>query len=210
MATLFASLNSDQSKLVLSCKSSKEIIDTLERIHNKKSDVYLMTLYEDYFALKMIENEKVAAYFSRVETLAHDIEDQGEKLSDNLKMCRIISGLLPKFNNFRTIWFNIKEGRTMDTLLARLQLEEDSHNKSERENSASVEAAVNAASSSTNRYKKNKKKNGKGDESKATCFSCSQVGHWKRNCPSLKAKGSSKENNSKMRMQRHFRRLELF
>lgn len=200
MATLFASLNSDQSKLVLSCKSSKEIIDTLESIHNKKSDVYLMTLYEDYFALKMCENEKVTSYFSRVDLLAHEIENVGEKLSDNLKMCRVISGLLPKFSNFRSIWFNMKEGRTMDTLLARLQLEEDSHNKTEREKSTSVEAAFNAAaSSSTNRYKNNKNKsksNGKSDESKATCFSCSKVGHFKRNCPSLKGKGSSgKQNN---------------
>lgn len=193
MATLFASLNADQGKLVLSCKSSQQIIDTLESIHNKKSDVRVMGLYEEYFSLKMSGDEKVASYFSRVDTLAHEIEDQGEKLSDNLKMCRIISGLTPKFSNFRTVWFNIKDGRTMDTLLAKLQLEEDSHSKAERENSASVEAAFNASSA----YYGKKNKKGKSDESKATCFSCSQIGHWKKNCPNLKGKGGGNENKSR-------------
>lgn len=195
MATLFASLNSDQSKLVLSSKSSKEIIDTLESIHNKKSDVHVMKLYEDYFALKMLEDETVAMYFTRVDTLAHEIEDQGEKLSDNLKMCRIISGLLPKFSNFRTVWFNIKETRTLNTLLSRLQLEEDSHSKTERERT-SIEAAFNA--SSNFRKNKGKKSGGKINESTATCHLCTKIGHFKRNCPDLKGNGSSsRENNSK-------------
>lgn len=187
MAVLFASLNADQSKLVLSCKSSKEIIDTLDSIHNKKSDVRVMGLYEEYFALKMSDDEKVASYYSRVDTLAHEIEDQGEKLSDNLKMCRIISGLTANFSNFRTVWFNIKEGRTMDALLAKLQLEEDSHNKLDREKSSSVEAAFSASKF----VNKNKKKNKPESVSKATCFECLQEGHWRRDCPKLKGNGSS-------------------
>ncbi|KAG5880152.1 hypothetical protein JTB14_003576 [Gonioctena quinquepunctata] len=40
-------------------------------------------------------------------------------------MVRIISSVTPKFKNFKTIWYNIKEGRDLDNLLARLQLEED-------------------------------------------------------------------------------------
>lgn len=121
----------------MSCKTSKEIISTLESIHGKRSDVRVMGLYEEYFALKMSEDEKVATYYSRVDTLSHEIEDQGEILSDKLKTSRIISGLTSKFGNFRTVWFNIKEdSRTMDTLLAILQLEEDSHSKTERDKSS--------------------------------------------------------------------------
>lgn len=122
VSVLFASLNGDQSWLVLSCKSSKEIMDLLESIHNKKSDVKVMGLYEEYFAVKMLEDEKVAAYVSKVKNLAHELEEQGEKLSDNLRLCRIISGLSSKFSNFRTVLYNITECRSLDTLLAKLQL----------------------------------------------------------------------------------------
>lgn len=179
MSVLFASLSVDQSRLVLSCKTSKDIMDLLESIHNKKSDVKVMGLYEEYFAMKMTEDEGVAAYVSKVCNLASELEEQGEKLSDNLKLCRIISGLSLKFNNFRTVWYNIKECRTMDTLLTKLQLEEDSMNKIERETTASVEAAFSVTKQFGNKKKKKSKADGK---SKSTCFSCGQTGHWKRDC----------------------------
>lgn len=49
-AILFASINQEQKLHVLDCKSAKEIFDTLQNIHQKKSDVRIMTLYEDFFA----------------------------------------------------------------------------------------------------------------------------------------------------------------
>lgn len=188
ISVLFASLNVDQSRLVLSCKSSKEIMDLLESIHNKKSDVKVMGLYEEYFAVKMMEDEKVAAYVSKVNNLAHELEEQGEKLTDNLKLCRIISGLSSKFSNFRTVWYNIAECRSMDTLLGKLQLEEDSMNKVERE---SVEAAFSATKFDKSKKKKKSKPDGK---SKSTCFSCGEVGHWKKDCLS-KGKQSNEKSS---------------
>ena len=72
-SVLFASLSADQSRLVLSCKSSKEIMDLLESIYNKKSDVKVMGLYEEYFVVRMGEDEKLAAYVSKFDNLAHEL-----------------------------------------------------------------------------------------------------------------------------------------
>lgn len=124
MAILFASIDQEQASYVLDCKSSNELMGMLESIHQKKSDVRVMMLYEDYFCLRMTEDESVTSHVSKVRQIASELEDQGEKLSDNLKMCRIISSLAPRFQNFRTVWYNIKECRTMETLLSKLQLEE--------------------------------------------------------------------------------------
>lgn len=63
--------------------------------------------------------------------MASGIESQEEKLSDNIKMCRIIHGLTPKFRNFRTVWFNIKDCRSLITMMEKLQLEEDNDNKTQ-------------------------------------------------------------------------------
>ena len=71
----------------------------------------------------MQEDESVVAYASKMSSLAA----QREKLSDNIKMVRIISSLTSRFQNFKTVWYNIKEGRTIENLMAKLQLEEDKY-----------------------------------------------------------------------------------
>lgn len=197
MAILFASINAEQSLHVLDCKSAKSIMDVLESIHMKKSDVRIMSLYEEYFALKMNEEESVTAYVSKVRTIASELEDQGEKLSDNLKMCRIVSSLTPKFQHFRTIWYNIKECRTMETLLAKLQLEEDQLNKVQREASQSNnnEAAFSASHTSTN---KKKKKPLNERKAKSKCHACGEIGHWKTDNV-CKGRKENKNGNNKQK-----------
>lgn len=175
-AILFASINDEQKNHVLSCTTAKEIMDKIDTIHQKKSDVRIMTLYEDYFSIRMKEDESVAAYVSKVTTLAAEIEDQGEKLSDNIKMCRIVRGLTGKFKNFRTVWYNIKECRTMETLLAKLQLEEDQCN---RTHETTDEAAFGAKHSNS---KKKKKLSIAERKKSSTCRACGEIGHWESDC----------------------------
>jgi len=96
MAILISSMDTEQANHVLTCKTAKEIIDKLSALYEKRIEVRIMCLYEEYFSLKMNENESVAAFVSKVSRMALEIEDQGEKLSDNIKMVRIISGLTQK------------------------------------------------------------------------------------------------------------------
>ncbi|GLV37513.1 hypothetical protein CBL_20327 [Carabus blaptoides fortunei] len=95
-----------------------------------------MTLYEEYFTLKMVENDSVTTCVPKVTKLAAEIEDQGEKLSNNIKMPRIINSLLPRFQNLKTVWYKIKEGPDLNNLLSRLRQEEDQLNKNIDEDSA--------------------------------------------------------------------------
>ncbi|KAG5899818.1 hypothetical protein JTB14_010257 [Gonioctena quinquepunctata] len=79
----------------------------------------------------MIEDQSVASYVTKVSKLASEIENQGEKLSDNIEMVSIISSVTPKFKNFKTVWCNIKEGRNINDLFARFQSEEDQITKAD-------------------------------------------------------------------------------
>lgn len=200
-AILFASVNQENASDLLDCKSAKSIMDSLESIHQKKSDVRIMTLYEEYFSLKMSNDESVSAYVSKVRTIASELEDQGEQLTDNLKMCRIVSSLTPKFQHFRSIWYNIKEGRTMDTLMSKLQLEEDQLRKSERDTLQSSESQLTGAAFSAKHIDtKKKKKNFSLSErqAKSKCHQCGQVGHWKKDCVANNSKdGGGSNNNNK-------------
>jgi len=84
-----------------------------------------MCLYEAHFSLRMQDDESITDYLSQESSLVAEIEAQAAKLSDNMKMVRIISSLPGKFQNFKTVWYNVKEGRTIENLMSKLMLEED-------------------------------------------------------------------------------------
>lgn len=96
-AILIGATESEQVQMILTCKNAIEISDKLTSIHEKQSAVSVMTLYEECFTLKMAEEETFAAYISKVCKIAAEIEEQGEKLSDNIKMVRIVSSPTLKF-----------------------------------------------------------------------------------------------------------------
>lgn len=191
MALLISSIEMEQANHVLNCASSKEVYDKIESLHKTKSEVRVMNLYEEYFSLSMNEDESVAAYFSRCSLLASEIEDQGEKLSENIKMVRIISSLTPKYKNFRTVWYNVKEGRKLDEMLPQLQLEEDQLKKAL--DSESTEAAFHAKSRGAD--KKGKMSIEKLKQN-TKCNLCNEKGHWKRECPKRKDTNKNRSGNS--------------
>lgn len=190
MGILINSIEKDQANHVMSCTTSNEVYEKLQNIHDKQSEVKVMCLYEEYFSLKMQEEESVAAYVSKVSSLAAEIEAQGEKLSDNIKMVRIISSLPPKYQNFKTVWYNIKEGRTIENLMAKLQLEEDQLQKNG--DAEVTEAAYNAK---TNKFHKS------FEERKRTskCNFCQKMGHWERECRIKRKQNKKKRETSKQR-----------
>lgn len=179
---LIASVNEAQANHLLSCETSKQMYDKIESLHKVKSEVRIMNLYEEYFSLKMNDDEKVTEYVSKCSMLAAAIEDQGEKLSDNIKMVRIVSSLTPKFKNFRTVWYN---ERKIDDLLPRLQLEEDQLKKAI--DGESSEAAFHAKSCTAS---KKPKKSIEEQKNNSQCNLCKEIGHWRRECPNRKRDGN--------------------
>lgn len=52
MAILISSVDSEQANHILMCKTAKKIVDKLASIHKKRSEVRIMSLYEDYFSFR--------------------------------------------------------------------------------------------------------------------------------------------------------------
>ena len=108
MNAIIQSLDAERANIVLTSETANKKNDKLESIYEKNSEIRVMNLYEEYFSIKMSENETIANYVSKVISLASDIESQGEKLSNKLKMVRIISSLPPKYNHYKTVWYKQK------------------------------------------------------------------------------------------------------
>lgn len=141
----------------------------------------------------MQEDESVAGYVAKVNQLASEIEQTGEKFSDKMKMVRIISGLPVKFNNYKTVWYNTRETRSLDTLMASLQLEEENLGRMNNEQAAASDAAFMVKAK-----KRDFKQKPRVDElkKKTKCNACGQIGHWARDKKCPKNSGSTDKNNS--------------
>ena len=198
MFALSQSIDGRHASMIVSCKTAKDIVDKFASSYEKNSEIRVMTLYEEYFALKMKEDERIVDYLSKVHRIVDEIEQQEEELSERLKMVRIIGSLSSKFNNFRTVWYNTKDSRTLDTLASALQLEEDNLNRIQTQDSAPSEQVAFIAKSqnkSRSPYKSKPKVNVNDIKKKTRCHSCKEIGHWAKECPNKKSLSGYKKND---------------
>ena len=100
-------------------------------------------------------------------------------------MVRIISSLPPRYQNFKTVWYNIKEGRTIENLMAKLQLEEDQLKKGS--DGEVTEAVFNVKTDHKMSIAERKRT--------SKCNYCHKLGHWERECR-IKKKQPNKSKNS--------------
>lgn len=135
----------------------------------------------------------VAGMVSRAMKLAAEIEDQGEILSDNIKMARVVRSLMSRYKNFKTVWYNMKEGCELNHLLAKLKLEEDQMNKTSESETSGDAFNIN--------FKKKKRESGNKSVSKLKkirkCRNCHKYGHWERECPNKKEKEEKSKSDDK-------------
>nr|CAD7433403.1 unnamed protein product [Timema monikensis] len=140
----------------------------------------------------MEENEPLTIYGSKTMKLASEIKYQAENLSDNTRMMRIISGLTPLNQNLETLWYNIRAGIDLNSLLARLRQEEDQQNKQSGLDSDTFSSRKGKHSSRLwTSNSKTKDTNSIEDRKKViNGRSCGQVEHWQLDCPKKENKTS--------------------
>ncbi|UYV65135.1 hypothetical protein LAZ67_3003247 [Cordylochernes scorpioides] len=97
----------------------------LSTIYELKSETNKYLLQQRFFEYKMNPNDNIATHISKVETLAQQMKDLGEPISDVALITKIICSLPDKYKNFITAWDSVSsEEKTLENLTARLLKEE--------------------------------------------------------------------------------------
>lgn len=94
-------VDQDNFERVANAESAKEAWDTLEQCYagdEKLKAVRLQTLKRQYELLQMEDNEKIAAYFTRVKTLTNLIKGCGEPVPDGEVVKKILRTLPSRFD----------------------------------------------------------------------------------------------------------------
>ncbi|UYV66529.1 hypothetical protein LAZ67_4001965 [Cordylochernes scorpioides] len=153
----------------------------------------------------MNPNDNIATHISKVETLAQQMKDLGEPISDVALITKIICSLPDKYKNFITAWDSVSsEEKTLENLTARLLKEEslqdhwDSSGNFKPDNALVTFSKFKRNSTASNKQQqhqqsiKDKKKN-------THCGYCKKKGHWWKECYKRKEEQKGQQPSSSAR-----------
>eukprot|EP00271_Cylindrocystis_brebissonii_P019226 TRINITY_DN576_c2_g1_i1.p1 TRINITY_DN576_c2_g1~~TRINITY_DN576_c2_g1_i1.p1 ORF type:complete len:204 (+),score=41.01 TRINITY_DN576_c2_g1_i1:393-1004(+) len=135
---IFENLDNFQLSLIMEANTPFEAWGKLRGIYVRTDIFSISRLYEDFFTVRMVEGEKLATFWSRVQKIVKDLEEVGEKQSDNALLAIMLSRLLPKFE---TITLRLRMSTTITTsgeVWKRLLAEEQRMDAGEEERKRSM------------------------------------------------------------------------
>lgn len=123
---LLMALDNKHVKLILNCKTSREIWERLCSIYERKSAATKLLLLKEFYDLQLGVSEKIHHYIARAEYVASQLEDIQVKIEPATLVSKIVSGLSNEYISFITSSMATKdEDQTIDNLLPRLMAEEE-------------------------------------------------------------------------------------
>lgn len=168
-------VSSEISKKIVNCKSAYKMLEKLEMLYGKKSDLTIEGLQRRFFSYKYDNGKSAVENCLAIMQLAEELSAEGEEVKENWVQTRILGMLPPKLCHFRTAWDNVSScDKNLTTLIDRLRLEEDRLHETDK-------------SKGHNAFftKQSGNKNGKPkqqENSSNLCFKCGQPGHFKKDC----------------------------
>lgn len=155
---------------ILSCTSAQEMWRKLHAVYERSSSVSIHLLQQQFYSLKF--EDSVMNFLSKIQNLVAEIRQQGEEIPVKMVITKITMSLPEQFQHFVSAWESVAdEQRTLDTLTARLLVEE------ERLKTREETVALTA-------------------KSKIKCFLCGKLGHKKAFCSRRNNQTNSQKNKN--------------
>ena len=118
--------SSSIAKKISKCTSAYSMLQKLDTLYGKKSDVSIEGLQRQFFGFKYNESRSVIENCMQIQELADNLSAEGEEVKETWIMQRILAILPLKFQHFRPAWDNVSAvDKNLSTLFDRLRLEED-------------------------------------------------------------------------------------
>ena len=122
---LVVSLGEEPLMHIINCDTSAEMYAALESVYEQKSQTSVHLLQQQFFQYTKNPEDSIAMHVAKLQKISRQLQDLGEKISENMLVTKILMTLPEQYNHFFASWeaTGIKE-RTLKTLTARLCMEE--------------------------------------------------------------------------------------
>ena len=166
--------------------------DTAEKLWKKLESIYLtkslesrVYLIQQMFLLKMEKGTSLEDHLRVLNNLVMDLYAVDEKVTGEYQAIALLSSLPPEYANFVETMVSGKAKISLEEVKAALITREIRRKVSGQDTGDAPKAEVLYGG---RKEKRSKGGSGKGSDDNKACFHCKKQGHFKRDCPELKAK----------------------
>ena len=111
---------------IINCKTSKEIWDKLALIHQRTAIQSLYQLQENYYNMRLGEDDDMATFIGNLEMLNSQIEELGSRpFSEDMLISKMMSNLPAVYDTFQTMWKTVNPTQQTLTNLQTWLLDEE-------------------------------------------------------------------------------------
>lgn len=122
---IVTSLGDETMLHVLNEESSADMWSKLESVFEQKTETSIHFLQQQFFSYVKDQDDSISIHISKLQKLAKQLEDMGEKMTDNMLITKILMTLPDGYNHFYSSWEATERSeRTLRNLVSRLSMEE--------------------------------------------------------------------------------------
>lgn len=168
---------------IANCNSSYQMLNRLDTLYGKKSELTIEGLQRQFFDFKYDLSKSVIENCMTLQQFAEDLEAEGEQVKESWVMTRILGMLPPKLHHFRTAWDNVNGAdKNLNKLFERLRLEEDRLKESQQVNQSQSVSSNAFVSKHNHKFGNSQAGANSQVNSSVECFKCGKKGHVKKFC----------------------------
>lgn len=189
MYIITSAMDLHQVAMVENCETASEVMMKLESIFEQKSELNKMIIHERFYQYKMATSDTIAQHIAKIESLAKDLKESGEKISDTAVITKILSTLPPKYRALRQAWLSLDpKQQTIVNLTARL-LDEETSLSVENEDEMALLVAKQRKfnnyprpSTSYDEGERHENESRQQQKHRFPCYNCGKRGHFAKEC----------------------------
>ncbi|KAM1533333.1 hypothetical protein ACFX10_007250 [Malus domestica] len=197
--TIRLCLGKAQKYGVMNISSAKELWDTLESKYLKKSAENRLYLKSKLYRFQYKEGTKMIDHLEEFNKMVAELLNLEETIKDEDKALILMNSLPESYESYVTTWIYGRETIKFDEISSAVMNHEVRNlDRQERNNSEALMVRGRSRDRKSAMQKKGKSRS-RGASSnmrfldKDECAFCHEKGHWKKDCPKIKAKNKEKK-----------------